>query len=142
MGTPNKNINVKRAIFYAHEGHYGKSIRSSHGIASSENPTVVREIHNHHPQHDIPNSLNNVPPSLNINAKLVKAALQFFPKASSPGSSKLHYNIYLWNNFTCSSGYTHHLWLHGCVEHPVDALNKKNMEFVRLLLLERLTGGC
>ena len=56
---------------------------SSHGIASSEKPTVVREIHNRHPQHDIPNSLNNVPPSLTVNAELVKAALQFFPKASS-----------------------------------------------------------
>ena len=129
VGTSNPNINVKRALFHAHEGHYGKSIRSlmSHGIGSSENPIVVREIHNRYPQHEIPNSLNNVPSSLTINPILVKAALQFFPKGSSTGSSKLR----IQNLIDAICGTTSPaaqdcllslvlliiFWLHGCVEH-------------------------
>jgi len=83
--------NARRALRFAADGRYSAAMQAlgSRGCASPDDGPVLQEMFDRHPQHDLPEWSDNVPPALVADSASVAAALQRFPRGSSPGASKL-----------------------------------------------------
>ena len=81
--------NRKRALVLAREGRYRNAMRSlsSLGTASPDDSDVLSQLQQCHPQHILPDFIDDIPPPLSVDSESVLAALRAFPRASSPGAS-------------------------------------------------------
>ena len=84
--------NVKKALYKAREGLYGKAIKllKSTAITSSGDLSALNDLSNHHPQSEPLDFYPSIPSSLVLDCNQVLSSLQSFPKSSSPGGSQLH----------------------------------------------------
>ena len=144
--------NLKRALFKAREGHFGKAIQAlqSLGASSTNNIAALNDLIRKHPQHHLPEYIENIPPTLSVSTEDVLASLKCFPKGSSPGGTKFRIQhlceaIYgttapvaqeclveltKWINLLLSGKFDKRLapWIGGA---PLTALNKKNNDGFR-----------
>ena len=81
----------QRALFLAREGRYGDAMQSlrSNGCAPVDDMSAFEELKHRHPYQPSPDWSDDVPPPLFVTSALVLEALKTFPRASSPGFSKL-----------------------------------------------------
>lgn len=84
-------LNAQRALFLAKEGRFRDAMRSlnSQGCAQQNDTEALQELHQLHPNHQLPEWSDSLPASLCVNSELVLEILKKFPRASSPGYSKL-----------------------------------------------------
>ena len=85
------SANAKRSLSLAREGRYSDAMRSlgSSGCAPHDDPSAVSELRSRHLDHCLPSWNTDIPSPLVVTSSSVLAALHGFPKASSPGGSKL-----------------------------------------------------
>ena len=83
--------NTRHALFLASESRYEDAMRSlrSNGCAPVNDLDSFEELKLRHPSQPLPELSDDIPPPLCVNLLSVVEALQTFPRASSPGFSKL-----------------------------------------------------
>ena len=83
--------NARRAVRFAREGRFSIAMQSlgSAGCAPYDDSSALEELQERHPDHPLPVWNDAIPPSLTVTVSSVLSALHAFPRASSPGSSKL-----------------------------------------------------
>ena len=89
--TSLESANAKRALSLARESRYGDAMRSlsSSGCAPHDDLSAVSELQERHSYHSLPVWDTEIPAPLVVTSSSVLKALRGFPKASSPGGSKL-----------------------------------------------------
>ena len=87
-----EQANRKRALAYAREGRYREAMRSlgSLGTVNPNNKKAHEELRQRHPAHAVPGHTDEIPSPLSASLDAVLAALQSFPRGSSPGASQLN----------------------------------------------------
>ena len=75
----------------ASEERYSNALQAlcSQGRASHASSETLEELVSHHPSHDLPVWLQEVPPPLAVDSQEVVSVLEAFPKGSSPSYSHL-----------------------------------------------------
>ena len=83
--------NIAKALSKAKEGRYSAAMRSlgASPCASPDNPEALKDLIARHPQAAIPDPPDSCSPPLSVDEDAVLAALQSFPRGSSPGGSRL-----------------------------------------------------
>ena len=87
QANPRRNsqsqLNAKRALFLAREGRFRDLMRSlnSEGCAQDDDAKALQELHQRHPNHQLPEWSDCLPASLCPNSDLVLETLKKFPSS-------------------------------------------------------------
>ena len=86
-----RQLNTKRALFLARKGCFRDAMRllNSQGCAREDNTKALEELNRHHPRHQLPEWTDPLTAPLCPDSDFVLETLKKFPRASSPGYSKL-----------------------------------------------------
>ena len=83
--------NARRSLKLSREGRFADAMRAlgSQGCASQDDPAALTEIKSRLPEHSLPVWHDDVPAPLVVDFESVLAALEAFPRGSSPCCSQL-----------------------------------------------------
>ena len=90
--TKTASLSQFNALFLAKEGRFGDAMRSlySQGCASQDDGEALKELQERHPSYNPPDWSDSSASPLCVDSELVLEVLKCFPRASSPGFSRLH----------------------------------------------------